>query len=305
MSDVVTTVLGRVQPNYRGTYSGGTVYNKLDYVDYNGSSYICRINGVSSILPTNTGYWQLVASKGDQGIQGYTGSFGTTDGSVTMHSADEPAATVTVTTDGPDTAKNFHFAFDLPRGPIGYDDVAASATSLAAGSVATASAELITEDNVTTLSFEFGIPAADGEGIRSIDTDVTADQSGNAALTAVRYGTSQNLTDPQKSIARQNIGAQVSGNYIVEPEASVGQFLRYGNTGDWIGATINLVPTGSAADVGRYLRKSSNGMIWSDVQSLPSGGVEGVPLIKNSIDDYDVTWGSFISTSEIDEIIEV
>ena len=45
-------------------------------------------------------------------------------------------------------------------------------------------------------------------------------------------------------------------------------------------------------------------MIWADIQSLPAGGIEGAPLIKNSIDNYDVTWGSFISNSEIDDIID-
>ena len=63
----------------------------------------------------------------------------------------------------------FNFDFDLPAGPVGYDEVAASAESLPAGSSPTASANLVTEDDTTTLTFAFGIPSADGSGAQSVD----------------------------------------------------------------------------------------------------------------------------------------
>ncbi len=44
-----------------------------DTVEYNGSAYICKLNTVSNEVPTNTTYWDLFASKGDQGIQGTRG----------------------------------------------------------------------------------------------------------------------------------------------------------------------------------------------------------------------------------------
>ena len=173
----------------------------------------------------------------------------------------------------------------------------------------TAEAELVTEGGTTTLEFTFGIPAADGSGAQAVDgVQPTLNPSTglqDVALTAVRYGTSQTLSEAQKLIARGNIGAQAAGDYIAEPsQASSGQFLQYSNAGEWEATTINLVPTGSSSDVGKYLRKTNSGMLWADVQSLPAGGAEGAPLIKNSADNYDVTWGSFISSSEIDDIVD-
>lgn len=296
-----STSIGRVQPLYKGAYDPSATYFKLDNVYYEGSTYICKSNiPISGVTPAvESNYWQIVAQKGDQGIQGITGSFGPPEGTVTiLPSGSEP--NITITSRGPDTAKIFNFDFDLPAGPVGYDEVAASAESLPAGSSPTASANLVTEDDTTTLTFAFGIPSADGSGVQAVDNKrPTVDPSTgfqNVELYAVSYDT-QNLTDGQKWQARRNINA------IKEPSnTSAGQFLRFSNDGEWVGETINLVPTGAVSDVGRYLRKTASGMIWADIQSLPAGGIEGAPLIKNSVDNYDVTWGSFISNSEIDEI---
>jgi cell division protein FtsI/penicillin-binding protein 2 len=84
----------------------------------------------------------LVAHKGDKGDQGITGSFGTHNiGTVNMIDSDEPAE-VTITTDptSPDTAKNFIFEFDIPKGPTGFDvdDIRATATNNAGTATASA-----------------------------------------------------------------------------------------------------------------------------------------------------------------------
>ena len=304
-----STALGRVQPIYRGEYNPGTLYHRLDNVYYEGNTYLCKVDSVSGITPAETSnYWQLVAHKGDQGDQGITGSFGTPTGSAEVLPSGS-APTIAITASGPDTAKIFSFDFGIPAGPVGYDEVAAEATSLSAGSPPTAEAELVTESGTTTLQFSFGIPSADGSGAQSGDgvtpalDPVTGLQ--DVQLTAVKYGSSQTLSEAQKLIARGNIGAQAAGDYIAEPsQASSGQFLQYSNAGEWEATTINLVPSGSSSDVGKYLRKTNSGMLWADVQSLPAGGAEGAPLIKNSVDNYDVTWGSFISSSEIDDIVD-
>jgi len=53
-----------------------------DAVEYQGSAYMCHTNTVSSEVPTDTNYWDLLAQKGDtgstgsQGIQGDTGAQG-------------------------------------------------------------------------------------------------------------------------------------------------------------------------------------------------------------------------------------
>jgi hypothetical protein len=55
---------GRVRFVSRGTYNESTQYYLFDLVDYEGSSYVAITNTLGN-LPTNTTYWQLVASKGN------------------------------------------------------------------------------------------------------------------------------------------------------------------------------------------------------------------------------------------------
>lgn len=305
MANPIVTAIGRVQPKFRGEWSNFFTYEKLDNVLYNGSTYIALQNVPAGIAPgSNPSYWQLIASKGDS-VKGDTGSFGTP--TATAHDlAHGEDPTVAVTASGPDDAKIFAFEFGLPAGPTAFDpeNIEASAIALQVGAQPTVSAEI--DNNV--LSFEFGIPAADGTGAQSVDGITPAQDPitglQNVTLNAVRAIQDQQFSDLQKQYVRQNLNLQKAGDYIIEPTSpSSGQFLRFSDEGKWIGENINLVPTGAASDIGKYLRKTANSMIWADVQSLPSGGSEGAPLIKNSVDNYDVTWGTFISNSEIDEII--
>ena len=43
-------------------------------VEYNGASYVCKLNTVASEVPTNTTYWDVLAAKGDTGSTGPSGS---------------------------------------------------------------------------------------------------------------------------------------------------------------------------------------------------------------------------------------
>ena len=291
------TSLGRVQPLYRGTYDATTTYNRLDNVFYDGETWVCKVDAVSGITPADGNYWQKVAGKGAKGDQGITGSFGTPTGSAeVLPSGSDP--TITVSATGPDTAKVFNFEFGIPAGPVGYDDVAASATPLSAGSNPTATADLVESGGQTVLSFEFGIPAADGSGIKSIDGDITPDASGNATLTAVRYGSSQTLSDAQKLIARQNIGA------IADPASkTVGDFLQYAGNNTWVTKEVDVFPTGGRT--GYYLSKTNDGTEWAPVHMVPAGGTINSVLTKSSSSDYDLTWTTIdaIADSDIDDIL--
>ena len=71
----VSTNLGKVATTPKGEYSNETTYIRLDIVSYNGSSYVCLKESVGN-LPTNTEYWQLIASKGDTGAKGQDGKDG-------------------------------------------------------------------------------------------------------------------------------------------------------------------------------------------------------------------------------------
>jgi hypothetical protein len=71
-----TIITGGLVP--RGAYDNGTNYAVGDSVDYNGSSYVMFLDAGAGTLPTNTTYWQVVASKGDTGSTGATGATGST-----------------------------------------------------------------------------------------------------------------------------------------------------------------------------------------------------------------------------------
>lgn len=75
MAEQVTQVLGIVGMSNKGEYSADAYYEKLNVVTYQGSSYSAKTD-VHGIVPTNTDYWQLLASKGDTGSKGETGDTG-------------------------------------------------------------------------------------------------------------------------------------------------------------------------------------------------------------------------------------
>lgn len=64
---------------YRGTWMSGTSYvnnsTYIDTVDYQGRSYICRVSNSNQPV-SQTGYWMLMAEKGNQGPAGPTGEPG-------------------------------------------------------------------------------------------------------------------------------------------------------------------------------------------------------------------------------------
>ena len=54
--------LGKVGLVNKGDYSPSATYNILDFVYYDGSSYICLQNGTSAVTPNNEGlYWRYLA----------------------------------------------------------------------------------------------------------------------------------------------------------------------------------------------------------------------------------------------------
>lgn len=61
--------------NWRRPYDNGTAYVVNDAVEYEGSSYIATAPTAGN-LPTDTNFWDLMASKGDQGDQGIQGEQG-------------------------------------------------------------------------------------------------------------------------------------------------------------------------------------------------------------------------------------
>lgn len=59
----------------QGAYDNSTSYTIGQSVSYNGSSFVAKQTTVGN-LPTDTTYWQVLASKGDVGATGPTGATG-------------------------------------------------------------------------------------------------------------------------------------------------------------------------------------------------------------------------------------
>ena len=64
--DPISISLNLSGPNFTGAYNGATAYVTGDSVSYLGSSYVA-LSSTTGNLPTNTSFWQLLASKGDAG----------------------------------------------------------------------------------------------------------------------------------------------------------------------------------------------------------------------------------------------
>lgn len=71
-----STRLGRVSLVPRGAYDASAVYNRLDIVEYEGSSYLVLADGVTGVTPVAGTEYMLVAEKGGKGDTGAPGAPG-------------------------------------------------------------------------------------------------------------------------------------------------------------------------------------------------------------------------------------
>lgn len=59
--------LGKVVLTARDEYSSTETYNRLDWVTYEGSSFVCMVDGTQGIIPEPGDTWKLLAKRGDSG----------------------------------------------------------------------------------------------------------------------------------------------------------------------------------------------------------------------------------------------
>ena len=76
---MATVNIGSLKFNWKGAYNGSTAYAVDDVTEYNGSSYICILASTGN-LPTNTTYFQPMATKGTDGTN--VGTTLTTQGDI-------------------------------------------------------------------------------------------------------------------------------------------------------------------------------------------------------------------------------
>lgn len=182
------TVLGKVSVVPKGDYSASTTYYALDIVGYNGGSYLA-MKEVTGVTPSNDQVnWMQLSGPGLPGVDGVTftpsvsesgeiswtndgdkenpdpvnimgpagaaAGFGTVTATADNTSSETPS--VDVQSSGPDTAKNFTFAFTGLKGKPGDtpDIEIGTVTTLEPGQDATADITGTTPN----LSLSLGIP---------------------------------------------------------------------------------------------------------------------------------------------------
>ena len=57
--------IGKVTFISRGTYSSSATYNHLDWVRYNGKSWVCKQDNITNVTPVEGSTWTVLASDGE------------------------------------------------------------------------------------------------------------------------------------------------------------------------------------------------------------------------------------------------
>lgn len=119
-------------------------------------------------------------------------------------------------------------------------------------------------------------------------------------LPIVKYET-QSLTSDQQEVARNNIGAQASGDYIANPsERYVGQYLTYSDDG-WAASTLaDYIVNPEDKSEGQYLTYGSDG--WA-ASTLPDY-IVSPPALMNQVLAFDgIAWAAAsISAANVNAI---
>ena len=68
--------IGKIVLIGKGTYNASTTYTHLDWVRYNGKSWVCKQDNTVGVTPTEGAYWTLIAQDGANGQDGHDGHDG-------------------------------------------------------------------------------------------------------------------------------------------------------------------------------------------------------------------------------------
>lgn len=275
--------------NWRGNYSGVTTYSLNDAVLYNGSAYIyINVSPSSGSLPTNTSFWNLMASKGDTGDTGPAGQDGV--GVATFRQATAPTFP---------PAKDDDVWFDtsgatgvLPKRAesSAWVDMPIKTTAIAAGTVA---ANVVIGN---TANFVTGI-------IRDVIALDLAAADGTINNLVVQTAHIQDLAVDTAKIA----GSAVHNNVLDQKTSLVFAARSYSvaNT-----VTLNLVDNSAKVkvEVSAYISNSASTTNYNfdfQVSSIQStlGTHTGVTLTNNANNDITLDGALYSSLSESTDLV--
>jgi hypothetical protein len=234
----------------KGTYNASTTYYPNNIVTYNGSSYMCIAQALNKV-PTDTGFWQLIAQKGNDGL-----------GSVVGLTSANSDIIIAGTVQNPDLSLNASLKalWNDKYTKSEVDTLISQATSSIQWKASVA--------NYAAIATTYPNPQ-DGWTVNVNDTDYTYRYTGSAwvAISANAIPNASASTDGKMSIADFNklsaISAQANkttasgtnGNILIDGV----QTVVYTHP---TGAGNNHIPTGGA--VNNFLKYSASGVaVWA------------------------------------------
>lgn len=337
------TVLGKVSCVPRGDYSASETYYALDIVGHEGGSYLA-MKEVTGVTPSNDQVnWMQLSGPGLPGADGVTftpsvseageiswtndgekenpepvdimgppgaaAGFGTVTATADNTSSETPS--VDVQASGPDTAKNFAFAFSGLKGNPGEtpDITIGTVTTLEPGQDATAEITGTTPDLVLSLGLPKGQPGTsvsriqrtDGTGAAgTTDTYTMYDSDGGEIGTFTVYNGSNgtgsgdfmaNGTVPMTGALNMggnrvtNVGAPTAGTDAVRQSDLQAVSDEVDNILD--GTTPVAIPAATETKVGGIkpgtgLEVEADGTANVTLTGVPSGGTTGQILTQGA-----------------------
>lgn len=180
--------------NWQGEYSDLATYLESDMVMYNGSAYYAtgpNINSTNGYFPTSPGAdWELFASRGDQGIQGPSGTI--TVGTVTARNDGQAFVT------NVGTPQNAVLNFELPKGQDGL-----------------IYPEIVTVTGNTTIDSSYAGKLVMTSGTAAITLTIGSLNSGEK-VDFLRYGTGEvTISNTVSAGLRNKLAEQYSGAMVV------------------------------------------------------------------------------------------
>lgn len=309
----------------------GTTAQAVEVINLAANNKVAEINEVNShspIINEETGKWQLwdedsksyvdtnidaegqPGQDGEKGEPGTPAGFGTPTATATTLPYGEEA-TVTVTSDGPDTAKVFNFEFGIPQGAPGSGG-GGGTVSVTVGETTTGEpgteASVVNSGDDQNVVLEFTIPRGEAGQDGAAGADGQDGAPGQAATITVG---SVSTGEPGTNASVTNSGTENAAVFdFVIPRGADGTPGQNGQDGaDGAAATISVgeVITGEPGTDAEVVNTGNEnaavlkftiprGATGQDGQKggpgvgVPAGGTAGQVLVKKTDTDYDTEW---------------